>query len=110
MGTLAKHPVDSLHYKHAPTGPSGMSKKILVVDDDPAVLQVLKKYFSANGFGIITTDNGSEAVSAPRAGAPDIPMWTDDYTSVFAILDDTLVNRIGEFLGRLTRPATATAQ
>lgn len=49
-----------------------MSKKILVVDDDPAVLQVLKKYFTANGFALITTDNGSEAVSLARESSPDL--------------------------------------
>ncbi|MBI5246271.1 MAG: response regulator transcription factor [Elusimicrobia bacterium] len=49
-----------------------MSKKLLVVDDDPAVLQVLKKYFSANGFGVITADNGSEAVSLARESDPDL--------------------------------------
>jgi DNA-binding response OmpR family regulator len=49
-----------------------MSKKILLVDDDPAVLQVLKKYFSANGYAMITTDNGSEAVSLARESEPDL--------------------------------------
>ena len=44
-----------------------------------------------------------KAAGPPKPDAADVRMWTDDYTSVFAILDDKLVNGLGEFLGRLTR-------
>ena len=50
------------------------------------------------------------AVSPPKPGVADIPLWTDDYTSVFAILDDKLVNKLGELLRRANgagRRATA---
>lgn len=42
-----------------------------------------------------------EAVSAPKVHSPDLPMWTDDYTSIFGILQDTLVSRVREFVSRV---------
>ncbi|MBI5209805.1 MAG: response regulator transcription factor [Elusimicrobia bacterium] len=49
-----------------------MPAKVLVVDDDPAVLKLLKRYLSANGFGVIVTDNGSEALLLVRESRPDV--------------------------------------
>ena len=36
--------------------------KILVADDEPDVLSLLKDYFEMNGYEVITAKNGREAV------------------------------------------------
>ena len=46
--------------------------KILVVDDDRAILQLAKKYLSSNGMTVMMTDNGSEALLLVRDSKPDI--------------------------------------
>lgn len=49
-----------------------MPNKILVVDDDRAILKMLKQYLSANGSAVIITDNGSEALLLIKDSRPDI--------------------------------------
>lgn len=49
-----------------------MPSKILVVDDDRAILKLLKQYLSANGAAVIITDNGSEALLLIKDSRPDI--------------------------------------
>jgi DNA-binding response OmpR family regulator len=49
-----------------------MPTKILVVDDDAAVRGLVHKYLSANGFSVVHTDNGSEALLLVRESQPDI--------------------------------------
>jgi len=46
--------------------------KVLVVDDDPSILSVLRRYLSANGLSVVHTDNGSEALLLLREAKPDI--------------------------------------
>lgn len=41
---------------------SGIMYKILVADDEPDVLSLLKDYFEMNGYEVITAKNGREAV------------------------------------------------
>ncbi len=48
-----------------------MPPKILVIDDDRAILDTLKKFLTSSGFGVVLTDNGSEALLLARDGAPD---------------------------------------
>lgn len=48
------------------------SRKILLVDDDPAILSLVKRYMSAHGFSIVMTDNGSEALFLVRESRPDL--------------------------------------
>lgn len=62
-----------------------------------------------NNQALIEHPDIRDTASPPKPRASDIPLWTDDYTSVFAILDDKVVNRLAELLGRLTRPSTAAA-
>ncbi|MDX6770898.1 MAG: response regulator transcription factor [Elusimicrobiota bacterium] len=44
---------------------------ILVVDDDRSVLDTVKKFLAASGYGVVLTDNGSEALLLARDTAPD---------------------------------------
>ncbi|UPT75546.1 MAG: response regulator [Elusimicrobiota bacterium] len=49
-----------------------MPRKILAVDDDKAILAMVKKYFTAQGFAVVVTDNGSEALMLVRESRPDV--------------------------------------
>ena len=49
-----------------------MSKKILVVDDEPHIVRVLKGYLESAGFQVITAYDGIEALAAFRHEAPDL--------------------------------------
>ena len=46
--------------------------KALVVDDDRAVLGMVKRYLTAGGMSCVVTDNGSEALMLVRESRPDI--------------------------------------
>jgi CheY-like chemotaxis protein len=47
-------------------------KKILAVDDDLVVLKSLKIKLNAGGYDVITSSDGSSAVSAVRTQKPDL--------------------------------------
>jgi len=47
-------------------------KKILIVDDEKDVLSVLAKGLTAEGYSVITTDNGSDAVLLAKTERPDL--------------------------------------
>lgn len=49
-----------------------MPTKILVVDDDRAILKMVKQYLTANGVSVVMTDNGSEALLLIKDSRPDI--------------------------------------
>ena len=49
-----------------------MPSKILVVDDDRAILKMIKQYLTANGVAVVITDNGSEALLFIRDSRPDL--------------------------------------
>lgn len=49
-----------------------MSATILVVDDEPAIRQVVKAYLEKEGFRVYTAATGTEALQALRAYQPDI--------------------------------------
>lgn len=49
-----------------------MPTKLLAVDDDKAILALVKKYFTAQGFAVVVTDNGSEALMLVRESRPDV--------------------------------------
>ncbi len=46
--------------------------KILIVDDDEAVLNVLKRYLKAEGYVVLTTNDPSEALLFARESHPDL--------------------------------------
>ena len=49
-----------------------MAKKILLVEDDRAMLDVMRRYLENHGFSVIFTDNGSEALMLVRDSRPDL--------------------------------------
>jgi DNA-binding response OmpR family regulator len=49
-----------------------MKDRALIVDDDPELLGILKKYLENHGLETISAANGAEALAAAPAGKPDI--------------------------------------
>ena len=49
-----------------------MSATILVVDDDPVILQLLQVNFEMEGFTVLTAVDGLDGVEKARAEQPDI--------------------------------------
>jgi DNA-binding response OmpR family regulator len=49
-----------------------MAATILVVDDDPVILQLLQVNFEMEGFTVLTAADGVEGVERTRADRPDI--------------------------------------
>lgn len=55
----------------APTGPSN-GKKVLIVDDSPIILKTLSNRLRAEGYTVLTSADGGNAVSTVRKERPDI--------------------------------------
>jgi len=49
-----------------------MSKKIMVVDDEPRLVSVVEAYLEQEGFDVATASNGQEALFAARESKPDL--------------------------------------
>lgn len=49
-----------------------MSAKILVVDDEPMVTEVVERYLRREGFDVVLAADGEQAVEAASASAPDL--------------------------------------
>ena len=49
-----------------------MPRKILVVDDDKAILALVRKYLTGVGYSVVVTDNGSEGLMLVRESRPDL--------------------------------------
>jgi two-component system alkaline phosphatase synthesis response regulator PhoP len=49
-----------------------MSKRILIVDDEPKIVRVLRGYLETAGFQVIAAYDGTEALAAFRNEAPDL--------------------------------------
>src|SRR5205814_7402912 len=45
---------------------------VLVVDDEPGILRLLKVELEAQGFGVVTARSGAECLDAIRRDSPDI--------------------------------------
>jgi DNA-binding response OmpR family regulator len=48
------------------------AKKILVVDDEAKILEMVKAYLEADGYAVRTAENGVEALARNREYAPDL--------------------------------------
>ncbi len=63
-----------------------------------------------NNPAIIDNDEIKVALTAPSQSGPDVPLWTDDYASIFAILEDNPLDGLSQWFKDLFAPkATATA-
>jgi len=49
-----------------------MGQKILIVDDEPGIITLLKTRLSANGYEVITGANGQDALSQIKGQHPDL--------------------------------------
>lgn len=49
-----------------------MAKRILVVDDEPHIVRLLKDALSRRGYEVATASNGQEALEQVREAAPDL--------------------------------------
>lgn len=47
-------------------------EKILVVDDEPAVIMIISKYLERNDYDVITAENGEEALVKALIEKPDL--------------------------------------
>ena len=47
-------------------------KKILIVDDSPLILKLMSLKLTANGYDVITAEDGGTAVSTVRQAKPDL--------------------------------------
>ncbi len=66
------------HYRLGPIGPAGSvdgsasSPHILVVDDDPAILGMLRRGLAHEGFQVETAEDGGSALARSRDNEPDL--------------------------------------
>jgi len=49
-----------------------LRKKILVVDDEPKVCELIKAYLEKDGYDVIVTGDGGSAVEKARSLKPDL--------------------------------------
>jgi len=49
-----------------------MSKTILVVDDEPKIVEICRDYLTAAGFNVITANDGVKGLAAARREHPDL--------------------------------------
>ncbi len=49
-----------------------MPKKILIVDDEPQIVEICRDYFKAAGYNTITASNGAQGLSLARREKPDL--------------------------------------
>lgn len=49
-----------------------MNKKLLVIDDEPGVLDMIKGHFGLRGFDVSTASDGGQGIDVCRATGPDV--------------------------------------
>ena len=47
-------------------------KKVLIVDDEPDIVELLSMRFEINGYSVLAAQNGEEALEKVNTGNPDI--------------------------------------
>jgi len=51
---------------------SGEHKKLLLIDDDPNLILLVKDYLEFRGYEVITAENGQEALEVLQKDTPDM--------------------------------------
>ena len=46
--------------------------KLLVIDDEPAILDMMKNHFTIRGYDVVTAEDGSEGLSLLETEQPDL--------------------------------------
>jgi len=49
-----------------------MTKKILIIDDEPDIVMYLKVLLENSGYSVVTASNGQEGIELARAEMPDL--------------------------------------
>ena len=49
-----------------------MPKKILLVDDEPEILEICRDYLKASGYDVVTAKDGVQGLSLARREKPDL--------------------------------------
>jgi CheY-like chemotaxis protein len=49
-----------------------MTKKILIIDDEPDIVMYLKVMLENNGYSVVTASNGQEGIELARTEMPDL--------------------------------------
>ena len=49
-----------------------MGGKVLIIDDDPALLRLMSMAFQQAGFGVVAADNGRKGIRMASAHRPDL--------------------------------------
>src|SRR5262249_17168854 len=104
LGRVAARPRLDIHF-HAPSrrraaGRSRMSKRILVVEDQPDNRQIIRDMLARTDYEITEAENGEEALSAIAKQRPDLILMDiqlpimDGYTAVSRIKADPALRSI----------------
>lgn len=56
---------------HAGKGPRGGGAKVLVIDDEPSVRELLKRLLEEDGYAVLTASDGSEGIRLARSEKPE---------------------------------------
>jgi DNA-binding response OmpR family regulator len=51
---------------------SGLTRTVLVVDDEPKIVEICRDYLTAAGFRVVTASTGPEGLARARREAPDL--------------------------------------
>jgi two-component system alkaline phosphatase synthesis response regulator PhoP len=49
-----------------------MSKTVLVIDDEPQIVEICRDYLTAAGFAVLTADDGTRGLTTARRERPDL--------------------------------------
>lgn len=49
-----------------------MPKKILLVDDEPEIVEICRDYLKASGYDVVTAKDGAQGLSSARREKPDL--------------------------------------
>jgi CheY-like chemotaxis protein len=77
-----------------------MSKKILIVDDEPQLLNMIKKRLEGNNYQVITANDGRQGIDKAKNERPDLIVidimmpHMDGGTAVRKLKEDVSTNKI----------------
>ena len=70
--TLEKRPLPPVERQPAPRQSPGPKQRILVVDDEPDAVELVKFNLKSAGYDVVTAADGAEAIKAARKYSPDL--------------------------------------
>jgi len=77
-----------------------MAKKVLVVDDEPQFVDMVKMRLEANGYEVISASNGNEGLKSAKQHRPDVILLDiimpekDGYTMLRELRGDEQIRHI----------------